>query len=151
MSNNNWSKLTHLQLGRYGEYFAKMEFTKKGFDVYSAEVDDKGIDFVVRKDENKYFDIQVKSIRNNNYIYMRKEVFVPRKNLLLAVMLFVEGETPVLLLIPSLDWKNKTRAFLVERNYKGKKSKPEWGLSITKSNLNEIRLAYIFDNQVSSL
>jgi len=40
-----WSKLSTLQLGRYAEYFVKMEFTLHGFDVYSAEVDDKGIDF----------------------------------------------------------------------------------------------------------
>ncbi len=40
----DWGKLNHLQLGRYAEYFVKMEFTRHGFDVYSAEVDDKGID-----------------------------------------------------------------------------------------------------------
>lgn len=38
-----------------------MECTLYGFDVYSAEVDDKGIDFVIRKDHEKYYDIQVKS------------------------------------------------------------------------------------------
>ena len=79
MASNNWSKLNHLQLGKYGEYFAKMEFTKTGFDVYTAEVDDKGIDFVVRKNETEYFDIQVKSVRNNNYVFMKKEVFYQEK------------------------------------------------------------------------
>ena len=44
-----WSNLNHLQLGKYSEYLVIMEFTRYGFDVYSAEVDDKGIDFVVRK------------------------------------------------------------------------------------------------------
>ena len=39
----DWSRLNHLQLGRYAEYFIKMEFTALGFDVYSAEVDDKGL------------------------------------------------------------------------------------------------------------
>jgi len=35
-------------VGRYAEYYVKMEFTLHGFDVYSAaEVDDKGIDFVI--------------------------------------------------------------------------------------------------------
>jgi hypothetical protein len=51
-----WSSLSHLQVGRYAEYFIKMEFTLHGFDVYSAEVDDKGIDFVVRASELQYFD-----------------------------------------------------------------------------------------------
>ncbi len=46
MSLNNWSKLNHIQLGKFGEYFAKMEFAKAGFDVYTAEVDDKGMGHV---------------------------------------------------------------------------------------------------------
>lgn len=47
----DWGKLNHLQLGRYAEYFVKMEFTRHGFDVYSAEVDGKGIDLVVRTEQ----------------------------------------------------------------------------------------------------
>ena len=150
MALNNWSKLNHLQIGKFSEYFAKMEFTKVGFDVYTAEVDDKGIDFVVRKNESEYFDIQVKSVRNNNYVFMRKEVFTPRKNLFLVLILFEDNQEPAMLLIPSLDWQNKTHSFLVERNYEGKKSKPEWGISITKSNMGEVRSAYAFDKQIVS-
>jgi len=63
MEKYDWSRLTHLQVGRFAEYFVKMEFTLYGFDVYQAEVDDKGIDFVIRKGHERYFDIQVKSIR----------------------------------------------------------------------------------------
>jgi len=142
----NWSKLTPLQLGKYGEYFVKMEFTKMGFDVYTAEIDDKGIDFVVRKDENKYFDIQAKLVRKNHYVFMKKTVFSPRKNLFLALVLFEDNQEPIMLLIPSLDWKNKSHPSLTERDYKDKKSKPEWGLSITKSNTQDIKTRYAFDS-----
>lgn len=143
---NKWSHLNHLQLGKYGEYLTEMEFTEDGFGVYTAEVDNKGMDFVVRKNENEYFDIQVKSIRNKNYIFMRKEVFVPRKNLFLSLVLFEENHEPILLLIPSLDWQNKKYPFLVERDYVGKKSEPEWGLVINNSNEKEIKEVYSFDN-----
>jgi hypothetical protein len=146
--NNNWSKLNHLQLGKYGEYFAKMEFTKAGFDVYTAEVDDKGIDFVVRKNEKEYYDVQVKSVRNYNYVFMRKEVFKLSKNLLLALILFEDGKEPTLCLIPSLDWKNKKQNYLIEQNYEGKKSKPEWGLRITKANAEEFVGQYEFGKQI---
>ena len=44
----NWDNLNRLQIGKYAEYYAKMEFTSYGFDVYTSEVDDKGIDFVIR-------------------------------------------------------------------------------------------------------
>ena len=71
----DWGKLNHMQLGRYAEYFVRMEFTRHGFDVYAAEVDDKGIDFIVRKEhrpggtevEYRYCDVQVKSVRRLNY------------------------------------------------------------------------------------
>ncbi|MCD4811128.1 DUF4365 domain-containing protein [bacterium] len=151
MALNNWSKLNRFQLGKYGEYFAKMEFTKAGFDVYTAEVDDKGIDFVVRKNKLEYFDIQVKSVRNNNYIFIRKKVFIPRRNLFLVLILFEENKEPTLLLVPSLNWQNKAHSFLVERNYEGKKSKPEWGISVTKSNIEEIKSIYAFDQQITFL
>ena len=62
MERFDWKQLTTLQVGRYAEYFVKMEFTLYGFDVYQAEVDDKGIDFVIRKDNDRYHDIQVKSV-----------------------------------------------------------------------------------------
>lgn len=151
MEKNNWKKLNHFQIGKFGEYFTKMEFTKEGFDVYTTEIDDKGIDFVVRKNEKEYFDIQVKSVRNNNYIFVRKDIFKPRKNLLLCVVLFQQGEDPVLLLMPSLDWVELKHKFLLERNYEGKCSSPEWGINITKSNLDEIKSHYLFSSQVNFL
>jgi hypothetical protein len=52
----NWSRLSHLQVGRYAEYLVKMEFTMYGFDVYTPEVDDKCIDLVIRKREDHYYD-----------------------------------------------------------------------------------------------
>ncbi len=48
MPNMKWSELSSVQLGQYGEYYAKMEFTSYGYDVYTSEVDDHGVDFVAR-------------------------------------------------------------------------------------------------------
>jgi hypothetical protein len=43
MQKYDWTRLNHLQVGKYAEYFVKMEFTLYGFDVYSREVDDRGV------------------------------------------------------------------------------------------------------------
>lgn len=48
MPSLNWNALNNLQLGKYAEYYAKMELSSYGFDVYSSEVDDHGIDFIVK-------------------------------------------------------------------------------------------------------
>ena len=69
MKKYQWSKLNHMQIGRYAEYLAKMEFTAFDFDVFTAEVDDKGIDFVLRKHDMLYYDVQVKSSRDMTYIF----------------------------------------------------------------------------------
>ena len=48
MPRMKWDKLNQRQLGQYGEYYAKMEFASYGYDVYTSEVDDHGVDFVAR-------------------------------------------------------------------------------------------------------
>jgi hypothetical protein len=127
-----WSKLSHLQSGKFAEYYSKMEFTLLGFDVYATEVDDKGIDFVI-KDGMKYYDVQVKSIRGNNYIFFPKSKFKPRENLFAVIVVFYEGEEPLIYLIPSVVW-NETNELFVSRDYEGKKSQPEWGINISIKN-----------------
>ena len=143
-----WSQLSKQQLGRYAEYFVKMEFTLHGFDVYSAEVDDKGIDFVIRKDEGQYYDVQVKSARDLTYIFFPKEKFIPRKNLLAAIVLFTDGESPSLYLVPSTVW-HKPNALFASRDYEGRKSPPEWGLNLSQRNLS-LLTPFAFEEAVKS-
>ncbi|MBN2002620.1 MAG: DUF4365 domain-containing protein [Anaerolineae bacterium] len=149
MGRYEWNHLNHLQLGRYAEYFAKMEFTLHGFDVYTAEVDDRGIDFVVRKSSNHYYDVQAKSSRNLNYIFFPKSKFDLRDNLLATVVLFRDDIAPQLYLIPSTAWR-ESNALLVSHDYEGKKSKPEWGLNLSEKNLS-LLAKFSFDAVIEGL
>ena len=73
MPNLKWSDLTHLQLGRYAEYYAKMEFASYGYEVYTSEVDDHGVDFIVKVPNTaKFFEVQVKSVRNYGYTFIEE-------------------------------------------------------------------------------
>ena len=65
----NWEKLNKLQVGAFSEYFVKMELTMYGFQVYTTEVDDRGIDFVARFENGSFVSIQVKSVRENGYVF----------------------------------------------------------------------------------
>jgi len=144
-----WSELSKQQLGRYAEYFVKMEFTLHGFDVYTTEVDDKGIDFIIRKDIGAYCEIQVKSSRNLTYIFFRKDKCVLHESFLVAVVLFTDDQLPDLYLVPSTTWRTPNALF-VDRDYRGKKSKPEWGLNLSKRNLPLLQ-PYAFEEQVKRL
>lgn len=144
-----WSPLNRQQIGRYAEYYVMMEFTLYGFEVYSSEVDDRGIDFVVRRASGQFYEVQVKSIRNSKYILFPKSKFQLRNNLLAAVVIFNEGKMPDLYIIRSTKWE-EPGSFLVSRDYKGKKSAPEWGINLSAKNLPNLE-QYRFDNVVEFL
>jgi hypothetical protein len=132
---NSWADLNHLQVGKYSEYFAKMALTRAGFDVFDAEVDDKGIDFVLRVggEVPRYHDVQVKTVRSrNSYVFMRKAKFPLAPNLLLALIILDEGHEPDMYLIPASVWRDARPPF-VDRDYAGKKSAPEYGLTLSSS------------------
>jgi hypothetical protein len=152
----DWARLNGLQLGRYAEYFAKMEFTLFGFDVYTAEVDDKGIDFVIRRGVERHYDVQVKSVTadKGRYIFFPKAKFATtrddlRENLLAALVLFFRCQPPELFIVPSTRWQTPDGVF-VERNYDGLKSKPEWGINISKKG-RQVLSEFAFEKMVSRL
>lgn len=152
MPNTKWSELSNLQLGRYGEYFAKMEFASYGLDVYTSEVDDHGIDFVVKNKLGKFFEIQVKAIRlvKTGYVFIRKDKFyINQDNLLLMLLLFKEGKIPKSYLIPSKEWSVQNDLFR-DREYKGLKSKPEYGLNLSKKNMKLLE-KYKFEESILNI
>lgn len=137
----NWDGLDKLRVGRFGEYFAKMAFTRAGYDVYSPEVDDRAIDFVIRTcgAEMRYLEIQVKTVRlaRSSYVFMRKKHFPISPDRYLALVTLKQGEEPELYLIPSTVWADPAAPF-VSRDYEGKKSDPEYGLTASAKNLNQL-------------
>ncbi len=142
MPNTNWSELSRLQLGRYAEYYAKMEFASYGYDVYTSEVDDHGVDFVGRNPrDGQYYEIQVKAVRNLDYVYIRKDKMVLSPTRLVYLLLFSDGALPDGYVIPSQVW-NHCNALFVERNYEkpGQKSAPEWGINLSRKNLPLLEL-----------
>ena len=153
MPNLNWSKLNHLQLGKYAEYYAKMEFASYGFEVYSSEVDDHGVDFVVKVPGTaKFFEVQVKSVRDYGYVFISKSKMpVLTSHRLVCYLHFVDGELPDVFVIPATAW-DKPNAVLVDRNYDrpGQTSKPEWGISISKKNYSMLD-TYKAENKLSEL
>lgn len=137
MPNTNWSKLNKLQIGRYAEYFAMMEFASYGFEVYTSEVDDHGIDFVVKTKDRIFLEVQVKSIRKSsvNYVFMQKDKWdINSPDTYLALLLFEDGKLPEIYLVPAIAWK-APNALFCDKNYEGLKSKPEYGLNLSKKNM----------------
>lgn len=69
--------------GKRQEYSVVAELLKRGFDVYMTLVDDQGIDCVVRLDNKRYLDIQIKARSKDakQWNVFAAMTFKPRKNL----------------------------------------------------------------------
>jgi hypothetical protein len=152
---SDWDRLTKLQLGKYAEYFVKMEFTLHRFDVYSSEVDERGVDFVIRTKGGRYYDVQVKSFRlqerKSNYVFVQKEKFRIDPTMLLALAQFSLGELPKLFLILAAIGA-QPNPLLESRDYgEGRKSKPEWGITLSQKKLVLLNEQCLFDSVVASL
>ena len=127
--NKTWSKLTPLQLGRYAEYYAKMEFASYGYDVYTSEVDDHGVDFVAKKN-NVFYEVQVKSVRNDNYVFIRKDKIVLDDKHLVCFIRFLDDALPECYVFPTTVFEEPDGNLFVSRDYVGKKSAPEYGINV---------------------
>lgn len=141
-------RLNTVQLGKYAEGLIKLELIRLGIEVYTAEVDDRGIDFVIGHN-NRYYAVQVKSSKNFNYIYFTKDKFQPRENLLAALVLFDANHSPQFYIIPSMCWASAD-SFFVSRDYINKKSKPEYGLNLSRKNLDRL-VPYALDSRFTNM
>lgn len=80
---------------------------------------------------------------------MAKRHFPIRASTFLALICLAEGAEADLYLIPSLAWRLPAPPFS-SRNYEGKKSEPEHGLSINPATLSKLRL-YLFRSVITGL
>jgi hypothetical protein len=149
MQRYDWARLNPLQVGRYAEYFTKMEFTLYGYEVYTSEVDDRCVDFVVRREGGQFFDVQVKSLRGYGYIFIQKSKFPISPHRLVAALVFHPNREPELYLIPMTAWLVPNE-LLVSRDYEGLKSQPEWGINISRKN-QPLLDTFRFDNVIGRL
>lgn len=130
------SRQSRQKLGAYGEYFAKMELTSYGLDVYTSEVDDRGIDFVCLRGK-EVWKVQVKSVRSTTgYVFMKEQYFDREDEaLFLLLLVFHQGRLPEPYLIPATAWQ-KENDLLCHRIYgkPGQSSPPEYGLRLSQKN-----------------
>jgi len=144
-----WSSLNRLQKGTYGEYFAKMEFAMYGFEVYTAEVDDRGIDFVVRRARGDFLEVQVKTVTGTNLAYVNADKFKASAEYLVALVRLSDGEAPKLFVFRGTDWDG-SNDLLVFNSYEDKKSAPAYEVHLAKSR-DELLERYAFDAVVAQL
>ena len=141
--------MNHLQVGRFAEYFVKMEFALHGFEVYTSEVDDRGIDFIARRDGGPFYEVQVKSTRTLNYVFFLKDKFPLKADRLGAVVILLDQEPPDLYLIQATEWRNPDQ-LLRSNDYPEKASQPDFGINLSQKNMPALS-RFAFDQVIRRL
>lgn len=140
-----WRTLPDKQFGTYVEYLAKLFFIRRGDDIYLPEIDNKGIDFVVRTATGHYQEVQVRGRRRPDepkaeyrYFYIEKSIFPVSDSRFLFLALYgnPNAEYGDYYLIPATAWLTPNELFK-DRLYDKptQKSEPEWGLYLRDKNL----------------
>lgn len=132
MPNMKWKQLSNKQLGQYAEYYAKMEFASYGYDVYTSEVDDHGVDFIARNIQtDEIYKVQVKSLLRGSYTFIKKDKIKLDEFHLVCLLLFIECELPNIYIIPATSLEDENDVFKDHSDYK----KPEWGINCSKKKI----------------
>ena len=102
MPNLKQSELLPMQLGKYAEYYSKMEFTSCGYDVNTSEIDGHGVDFVAKNPKTGIFqEVQVKVMMKGNYVYIRKDKIIIDETYIVCLLRFEDVEMPKLYIFDS--------------------------------------------------
>lgn len=104
MLKTSYKHLNRIQKGSFAEAYAKMAFTLEGFEVYTTEYDDRGVDFVIRNHDGKYFSVQVKATGKSANPFVYAESFHVSRDFLLCAVRLIEGEAPEIYLAAGTDW-----------------------------------------------
>ena len=82
---------------------------------------------------------------------MKEEYFdITDKYLCVLLLYLQDGEHPIIYVIPTSAWEDKTNKIFVYRTYKGKKSKPEYGINTSKKNLMRLEI-YKLENMIDRI
>ena len=146
----SWRDVHRIAKGQIAEYYAKIEFLKRGFEVYSAVADTIGIDFIAIDINKNVYKIQVKSCTDNNYQYIRADEFYKdERYFYIYYIRFIEEDKIEMYLIPTSAWEKGNSAFNYY-SYIGKKTDAEYGINYSEKN-KEFFESYKIENAFKNL
>jgi hypothetical protein len=91
----------------------------------------------VQTASGRALEVFVSTQRLGGYVFWTKRRFQPASNRFAAVVLLTEAQDPQLYLIPSTEWLNAAPP-LKDRPNVGKRSEPEYGISLARSSLDKL-------------
>jgi hypothetical protein len=87
----------------------------------------------------------VSTQRVGGYVFWTKRRFQPASSRLAAIVLLADAEDQDVYLVPSTEWRNASPP-LTDRPNVGKRSEPEYGISLARSSLPALQ-QYAWDEK----
>jgi hypothetical protein len=92
----------------------------------------------VRTPSGRPIEVFVSTQRVGGYVFWTKRRFQPASDRFAAIVLLGDDEDPDVYLVPSTEWHTASPP-LKDRDNVGKKSEPEYGISLARSSLPALR------------
>jgi hypothetical protein len=89
-------------------------------------------------------EVFVSTQRVGGYVFWTKRRFQPAEDRFAAIVLLADAGDPYVYLVPSTEWLNSSPPF-TDRDNVGKKSAPEFGISLAPSSLPALE-RYLWDD-----
>lgn len=88
----------------------------------------------VQTPSGRSLEVFVSTQRLGGYVFWTKRRFTPAANRFAAIVLLGEAAEPAVYLVPSTEWRSASPP-LTDRPNVGKRSEPEYGISLARSSL----------------
>jgi hypothetical protein len=130
---DRWSQLSRSDLIALGRTIVRDRLESLGCTV-DAPTSLVGGSLQVRTPSGRSLDVFVSTQRVGGYVFWTKRRLQPAADRLAAIVLLTEAEDPAVYLVPSTEWLNASPP-LKDRPNIGKRSEPEYGISVARSSL----------------
>jgi hypothetical protein len=128
---DRWSRLSRQELIALGRTIVTERLESLGCVVKSSRTGGK---LDVQTPSGRSLEVFVSTQRVGGYVFWTKRRFQPARNRFAAIALLIDAKDPEVYLVPSTEWRNSSPPF-TDRDNVGKKSEPEYGISLARSSL----------------
>jgi hypothetical protein len=141
-TDDRWSQLNRTELIALGRNIVTERLESLGCTVTPSTSRTAG-KLAIRTPTGRSLELFVSTQRVGGYVFWTKRRFQPASNRLAVIVLLTEAEDPNVYLVPSAEWRHATPP-LTDRPNVGKRSEPEYGVSLARSSLVALE-RYVWD------
>lgn len=132
-TSGRWSQLNRSELIALGKTTVRERLKRLGCTVEAPSSLLNGR-LGVQTPSGRALEVFVSTQRGGGYVFWTKRRFQPAAERFAAIVLLAEADDPYVYLVPSTEWLSASPP-LKDRDNIGKRSEPEYGISLARSSL----------------